>query len=173
MLGFMAFFAISDSIQVMVSQNFGAGNSQRIRAFMITAMITVALVGVAFISALLIAGESLILMFVDDKNSGETVALANSFITYVWPLFLFVGFNMLVSGYLTAIHLPFQSGLIALCRSLVFPASLLILFYFILADNLFIVALPVAEAISFVLAVAIFWHYTPAKVMRRSLAGPS
>jgi putative MATE family efflux protein len=173
MLGFMAFFAISDSIQVMVSQNFGAGNSQRIRAFMITAMITVALVGVAFISALLIAGESLILMFVDDQNSGETVALANSFITYVWPLFLFVGFNMLVSGYLTAIHLPFQSGLIALCRSLVFPASLLILFYFLLADNLFIIALSVAEAISFVLAVAIFWRYTPAKVMLRSLAGPS
>lgn len=173
MLGFMAFFAISDSIQVMVSQNFGAGNSQRIRAFMLTAMITVALIGIAFISTLLFAGEPLILMFVDDQNSGETVALANSFITYVWPLFLFVGFNMLVSGYLTAIHLPFQSGLIALCRSLVFPASLLILFYFLLADNLFITALPVAEAISFVLAVAIFWRYTPEKVMRRSLARPS
>jgi Na+-driven multidrug efflux pump len=112
-------------------------------------------------------------MFVDDQNSGETVALANSFITYVWPLFLFVGFNMLVSGYLTAIHLPFQSGLIALCRSLVFPASLLILFYFLLADNLFITALPVAEAISFVLAVAIFCRYTPAKVIRRNLARPS
>ena len=124
MLGFMAFFAISDSIQVMVSQNFGAGNSQRIRAFMVTAMITVALMGVAFIGTLLFAGESLILMFVDDQNSGETVALANSFITYVWPLFLFVGFNMLVSGYLTAIHLPFQSGLIAVSYThLTLPTS--------------------------------------------------
>jgi Na+-driven multidrug efflux pump len=173
MLGFMAFFAISDSIQVMVSQNFGAGNSQRIRQFMITATVAVALMSVAFISALLLAGEALILIFVDDHNSGVTIGLANSFITYVWPLFLFAGINMLVSGYLTAIHLPFQSGLIALCRSLVFPASLLILFYFLLTDYLFVVALPIAEALSFILAVAIFLRYTPTKVIQGSPAKAS
>ena len=168
MLGFMAFFAISDSIQVMVSQNFGAGNSQRIRQFMITATVAVVLMSIVFISALLLAGEALILIFVDDYNSGVTIGLANSFITYVWPLFLFAGINMLVSGYLTAIHLPLQSGLIALCRSLVFPASLLILFYFLLTDYLFVVALPIAEALSFILAVAMFLRYTPTKVIKGS-----
>jgi Na+-driven multidrug efflux pump len=80
---------------------------------------------------------------------------------------------MLVSGYLTAIHLPFQSGLIALCRSLVFPASLLILFYFLLTDYLFVVALPIAEALSFILAVAIFLRYTPTKVIQGSPAKAS
>jgi putative MATE family efflux protein len=167
MLGFMAFFAISDSIQVMVSQNYGAGNSQRIRAFMITAMITVTFLSAVFIGILLLYGDTLILMFVDD-NSDETVALANSFMTFVWPLFLFVGFNMLVSGYLTAIHLPFQSGLIALCRSLVFPAGLLFLFYNVMTDYRFVAALPIAEAISFVLAIFISSHHTPAKVMQYS-----
>jgi Na+-driven multidrug efflux pump len=107
-------------------------------------------------------------MFVDHKKSGETVALANSFIAYIWPLFLFVGFNMLVSGYLTAIHLPFQSGLVALCRSLVFPAGLLILFYLLMADYRFVAALAVAEAISFILAVVIFFRYTPAKALQYS-----
>jgi Na+-driven multidrug efflux pump len=168
MLGFMSFFAISDSIQVMVSQNYGAANIQRIRAFMITAMITVTLLSTVLISILLLAGDSLILMFVDHKKSGETVALANSFIVYIWPLFLFVGFNMLVSGYLTAIHLPFQSGLVALCRSLVFPAGLLILFYLLMADYRFVAALAVAEAISFILAVVIFFRYTPAKALQYS-----
>jgi putative MATE family efflux protein len=168
MLGFMSFFAISDSIQVMVSQNYGAANIQRIRAFMITAMITVTLLSAVLISILLLAGDSLILMFVDHKKSGETVALANSFIVYIWPLFLFVGFNMLVSGYLTAIHLPFQSGLVALCRSLIFPAGLLILFYLLMADYRFVAALAVAEAISFILAVVIFFRYTPAKALQYS-----
>ena len=67
MVGFMAFFAISDSIQVMVSQNFGARNPERIRAFLKTALVAVGLVGALCIAVLLSASEPLIGLFIDHR----------------------------------------------------------------------------------------------------------
>ena len=93
----------------------------------------------------------------------SAVALAKELVTYVWPLFLFAGFNMLVSGYLTAIHLPFQSGLVALCRSLILPVSFLLLFYLLLPDYRFVIALPVAEGITFALALFVYLRHSPEK----------
>ncbi|MEM7019641.1 MAG: MATE family efflux transporter [Pseudomonadota bacterium] len=167
LLGFMMFFAISDTVQVMISQNFGARQAKRIRAFLQTAGSSITLLSIACIITLLTASEPLIYLFVEDQNSTETVALAKEFVTYVWPLFLFAGFNMLISGYLTAIHLPFQSGLVALCRSLILPASLLILFYFLFSDYYFVAAISVAEGLTFILATALFILHRPEKAIQQ------
>ena len=43
--------------------------------------------------------------------------LATELMAYVWPVFLFAGANMLISGYLTAIHHPFKSGLMSRARA--------------------------------------------------------
>jgi Na+-driven multidrug efflux pump len=164
-IGFMAYFAISDSIQVIISQNFGARNPQRIRAFLRTAGIMIAGVSAGIVSLLLAGSESLIGLFIDVERDRETLALALEFVTYVWPVFLFAGFTMLISGYLTAVHLPFQSALVASCRSLIMPAGLLILFYMLLSDYRFVAAISVAEAFSFVLAITLYLYHTPASVI--------
>ncbi|MDE0841429.1 MAG: MATE family efflux transporter, partial [Porticoccaceae bacterium] len=168
MVGFMAFFAISDTIQVMVSQNFGARNPQRINAFLQTAAVAVIVIGALCIAVLLTASEALILLFLDDQpgQGGDTLLLALTFVNYVWPLFLFAGVNMLISGYLTAIHRPFQSGVIAVCRSLVLPAGLLIVFYSFLSDYQFVAALPVAEGLTFVLATVMYLRHMPMRALR-------
>ncbi|MGK0471765.1 MAG: putative MATE family efflux protein [Candidatus Azotimanducaceae bacterium] len=165
MLGFMVFFSISDTVQVMVSQNFGARRSERIEDFLKTASYFIALLSVVLISVLLTMSEPMILLFVDDQNSTAMVAMATEFVTYVWPLFLFAGANMLISGYLTAIHLPFQSGLVALCRGLILPAVFLILFYVLLDDYRFVAALAVAEGLTFALALFMFLRHTPRKAL--------
>jgi Na+-driven multidrug efflux pump len=110
MTGFMMFFAIEDTSQVMISQNL-------------------------------------------------------EFVTYVWPIFIFAGFNMMITGYLTAIHLPFQSALLAMSRGLILPTGLLILFYSLLSDFRFIAALSIAEGIAFILAIALFLRYSPQKAI--------
>lgn len=165
---FMMFFAIAETSQVMISQNFGARKSERIRAFLKIAGIVVALLSAASIAILTTASEPLIYLFVDDQNGAEMVALATEFVTYIWPLFLFVGFNILVSGYLTAIHRPFQSGLIALCHSLILPAGFLLLFYYWLSDHRFVAALPVAEGITCVLAIVMLLRHKPERVVSNS-----
>ena len=109
----------------MLSQNFGARQTKRIEDFLQTASWLILLVSGFFITALLTLSEPLILLFVDEQSGGEMVAMATELMAYVWPLFLFAGANMLISGYLTAIHLPFQSGVVALCRSLIFPGGFL------------------------------------------------
>ena len=165
LLGFMVFFAISDTVQVMISQNFGARNAERIGAFLKTAGSNIAVLSLVFVAVLLTASEPMILIFVDDRSSTEMVAMATDFVTYVWPLFLFAGANMLISGYLTAIHRPFQSGIVALCHGLILPAGFLVLFYLLLSDYRFVIALPVAEGVTFVLALVLFLRHSPVKAV--------
>jgi putative MATE family efflux protein len=165
-IGFMAYFAISDSIQVIISQNFGARNPQRIWAFLRTAGIMIVGVSAGIISLLIAGSESLIGLFIDVERDSETLALALEFVAYVWPVFIFAGFTMLISGYLTAVHLPFQSALVASCRSLIMPAGLLILSYMLLSDYRFVAAISAAEAASFVLAVTVYLYHTPTSVIR-------
>ena len=165
LLGFMVFFSISDTIQVMLSQNFGARQTKRIEDFLKTASWLILLVSGFFITALLTLSEPLILLFVDEQSGGKMVAMATELMAYVWPLFLFAGANMLISGYLTAIHLPFQSGMVALCRSLILPGSFLFLLYILLSDYRFVAALAVAEGVTFVIAFIIFLRHTPHKAI--------
>ena len=157
------FFAIEDTSQVMISQNYGAQNAQRTRAFLKTACVIVALLSLFFITILLTASEPLIYLFVNEKDSDQTVALALEFVTYVWTIFIFAGFNMMITGYLTAIHLPFQSALLAMSRGLILPTGLLILFYSLLSDFQFIAALSIAEGVAFILAITLFLRYSPQK----------
>ena len=166
LLGFMVFFAISDTIQVMISQNFGARNAARIGVFLRAAGSTIGVLSVVFIAVLLTASAPIIRVFVDDRNSVEMVVMAMEFVTYIWPLFLFAGTNMLISGYLTAIHRPFQSGVVALCRSLILPAAFLALGFWLLSDHRFVVALPAAEGVTCVLALVLFLQHLPAKAVR-------
>ena len=166
LLGYMMFFATSDTIAVMISQNFGARNAARMTAFLKTAFGTIAALSAIFITVLLTAGEPIIRLFVDDRDSAATVAMASEFVTYVWPIFLFAGVNILLSGYLTAIHRPLQSGTVALCHSLILPAAFLALAYWLLADQRFVVALPAAEAVTCLLALALFLRHLPTKAVR-------
>jgi Na+-driven multidrug efflux pump len=129
----------------------------------------IAFLSLCFIAILTTASESLIYLFVDNHSSSETVALALEFTTYVWPLFLFVGFNMMISGYLTAAHLPFQSAIVALSRGLILPTGFLILFYNLLSNYRFISALAISEGITFILAVTLFFHYNPEKAISREM----
>ncbi len=168
MLGFMVFFSVGDTCQVMISQNFGARNTQRIRQFLLVALANVLLVSLLCILMLVNFSEPLIYWFLKDEGSAGTVALAKEFIGYAWPIFIFVGTNMLITGYLTAIHLAFQSGVVALCRSLILPACLLLVMYFIFTDYRFVLALAIAEAFTFLLALSFFWQHSPQKEIQRS-----
>lgn len=163
MIGFMIYFSISDTAQVLLSQNFGARNRVRLNKFLAIAFTMTSIVSLATILVLLAFNESLIYMFVDAKGAETTVDLAVEFIYAIWPLFIFAGANMTISGYLTAIHLPFQSGVVSLCRSLIFPASLLVALFFLFTDNRFVIALPIGEFLTLILAIFFFSRHRPSK----------
>lgn len=161
MIGFMIYFSIADTAQVMISQNFGAQNAKRLKQFLKITFLMNSLVSILTILVLLVFNESLIYMFLDVQGNDKTVTMAIEFVYYVWPVFIFAGVNMAISGYLTAIHLPFQSGMVSLCRSLIFPASLLILLFMLFDDNRFVIAIPIGECLTFLIALAYFMRHQP------------
>lgn len=165
MIGFMIYFSISDTAQVMLSQNFGARNIQRLKRFLNITFVMSGIVSALFIFVLLYFNESLIYMFLDTQGAETTVSMAIDFIYYLWPVFVFAGINMTISGYLTAIHLPFQSGAVSICRSLIFPATLLVTLFFIFDDNRFVIALPIGELLTFVLAVVLYIRHQPERAI--------
>ncbi len=159
-IGIMISFGISDSLQPIISKNYGAKEPKRIMIFLKLALLSVAFVGLSMISLMLLAPNELTNLFLDNSDD-ETRKIVISFALFIWPVFLFNGFNMTLSAYLTAIHKPLPSATIALTRSLVFPITFILLLPLIFGINGIFMALAVAEFFTFILALYFFKRFAP------------
>lgn len=163
-LSLMVFYGIADSMHLLVSQNFGAGNRRRINQFLAAAAWSILLLCALFLILLFTAQDALVQIFLDG-SAQSTTALAQSFIQLLWPLFLVNGLNVLISSYLTAMHLPLPSTLVALSRSLILPVGLLLALYWWLPQLPILLALPLAEWLTFLLAVGLFLRFRPHRLI--------
>lgn len=162
----MLCYGIADALHLLVSQNYGAGQTQRVRQFFQISLLAGVGLGLVLVVLLLNWQQTAINWFVDSQNS-EVTGLAAQLMTLVWPLFLINGANILISCYLTALHQPRPSAAIAAARSLVLPGVLLLLMYQSLSwlqqvwglpSWSFVVALPIAEACALLLALMLLRH---------------
>jgi putative MATE family efflux protein len=163
LIGIMISFGISDSLQPIISKNFGAKKYLRINEFIKLAFISTSLVGVVMIFLILLLPETLANIFLEDNNL-DTKQIVLNFTKFIWIVFIFDGLNLVISAYLTAIHKPLASMLIALSRSLVFPVIFILTLPFLFGDSGIFMAIPLAEAFSFVIAVFLFKKYKPKKI---------
>lgn len=153
-IGVMTCYGIVDGVHPLVSHNLGAGQAQRARQVVKLAAITLAGLGLAMSTLLLLAGHRIPALFL---GSGETAAMAQAttLIAIIWPLFLFNGFNMLIAVTFTALQRPLPSAIIAFSRSLVLPAGLMLWLAWAFPSQPFLLALPLAEALTLVLALGL------------------
>ncbi|MFC3852549.1 MATE family efflux transporter [Salinispirillum marinum] len=159
-IGMMMVFSIGDAGGVFVSQNYGARQLARIRQFLATSALNALAIAAVFIGLLLWQTETLVSAFLN-ADEVEVIALTTELIGWVWPVFVVNGLTMIVTSYLTALHQPVPSAIIALSRGLILPASLLLTFYFMFPQWPFIVALPIAEWLTFGLALVFLWRFFP------------
>ena len=164
MIGFMMFFSLGDACQVIISQNFGAKKPKRIGQFLKLAFVFSIVVSVLCILPMLLIPKTLISMFLQDQ-AHTTIDLAMGYIQIIWAVFVFAGLNMIISAYLTAVHLPAQSALVAVFRTLIMPSMLLLIFYFWIPSIHFLWALPLAELVTFIVAMIIFIKFKPSSVV--------
>jgi putative MATE family efflux protein len=157
-------FAIGDSLQPMVSHCLGARDAVRIRQFMRIGLTTVTVVGFTVVGLLLTMPEMLIDLFLEEK-SHVTEAIANEFITWFWPAFLFNGIGICLAAYATAMHKPIPSAIIAVCRSLIFPGLFLLLLPMWFADSGIYMAIPAAEFVTFFIAIYIYRKNLPERLV--------
>ena len=166
-LGLMMCYGIADAIQPIVSKNFGAGARTRLYQFMRVGSVTALAISLCLAALLLALPDQLIGIFLNEEAS-NTRAIAQAFLSYVWPVFLFAGINVTIIEYLTAVHQPIPSAIVAMMRCFLLPAALLALLpvYFDIVG--IYIALPVAELLCFLLAIY-FWHrYRPSRVLAAS-----
>ena len=109
--------------------------------------------------------ETVISLFLREGEN-RTVEIALTFIALFWPAFLFNGMNITLSSYFTALHKPLQSATIALSRSLVLPVLGLAFLPLWFGDGGVFLAIPVAEATTFILAVVLVNKNRPDRLMK-------
>ncbi|HCL39035.1 MAG TPA: multidrug transporter MatE, partial [Marinobacter hydrocarbonoclasticus] len=164
-LSLMVFYGISDAMHVLISHNLGAGNAERIRRFMGCGATVILSLALALVVTVWLFGNQVVRLFLDTTADPATAALADRFLTILWPLFLVNGINVLLSVYLTAMHKALPSALVAFSRSLVLPALLLVGIARFAPEWPLLLALPLAEWLTFGLAIALFLRFRPQRVI--------
>jgi len=159
-LSLMMAYGFADALHLLVSQNFGAGQLQRIQSFLHAAFWSVIVMGSLVVSGLLLAGDNIILLFLENDQP-DIIALSHSLILLIWPLFLVNSANIILSCYLTAVHQPTPSAAVALSRSLILPAGLLLTLNLLFDDWQFLIALPIAEWLTFAFALTLAYRWRP------------
>ena len=158
--GLMICYGVSESLQPLISQNLGAKNGERIKAYLKVGLVSVFLTGVTIIALLLFIPEFLIGLFLNEQ-AVDVSDIATQFVRLFWPAFLFSGINIALSSYFTAMHKPIHSAVIALSRSLVLPGLLLLVLPNYMGSDGIYISIPIAEALTFVLASILYWRNQP------------
>jgi putative MATE family efflux protein len=158
MVSIMISFAISDGIQPIVARHYGAKEFRRIKTFLKLASSTILLFSIVLLVFVLTTPEYLIDIFLNE-NANETKNITLEFLSYTWLAFLFIGLNILITSYLTAIHQPFASATISLARSLVLPILFVSILSFYFGVVGVYIALPFSEIVTFFIAIYFFRKY--------------
>lgn len=164
MVGLEVCYGISDSLQPTVSKNLGARQPVRIVRFTITAVVSSFTIGLIVSTLFILYPEALISIFLAEGEV-ETEAIALAFIAVFWPAFLFNGVNITLASYFTALHKPIHSAVIALSRSLVLPAIGVLLLPLWLGDTGIFVTVPVAEALTLIIALILVSLNRPSRIV--------
>src|SRR5690606_31374690 len=159
----MIVYGIADALQLLVAQNFGAQQVKRIRQFMLTSAATIAVL-TALVIALMLGGRPLWITWF--FREAAVIALAEAFMRIIRPILILSELNILISSYLTALHKPTASAAIALLRSLLLPIGLLLLLPQLFPDYPVLLALPLAEWLTFAVALVFFLRYKPSRLFR-------
>ena len=152
----MIAYGISESLQPTISKNLGARQTEKISGFLMVASKSWLMVGLFFCGLLIVFPDALISVFLKDSEL-QTQAIAREFIYFFWPVFLFNGLNIVLSSYFTTVQKPLHSAAIAISRSLLLPVFCLLLLSSWLGDIGVYIAVPIAECLTFILAI---WLYT-------------
>jgi Na+-driven multidrug efflux pump len=149
--GILIMFGISDGVGVIISYNYGNKQYNRVdKTLKLASKINLA-IGIILFLILFIFGEQLILLFTNTNNNILDFAVRGSKI-YAFS-YLVCGFNIINSGYFTAIGDAKSSIVISLSRGIVFVIlGINILPMFIGIDGIWL-TIPFAELMSLIIGI--------------------
>lgn len=153
----LAMFGISDGINAPVSYNYGCGKHKRVMWLYFVSISITLIIGFVVFMLVTFAGDKLITLFSKDPASeADIIQMAFSGAKLYSISFFLVGFNIVSSGFFTALGKALSSVIIALSRGLIFILIGIFTFpKFFGLDAVWLVV-PFAEACTAVITIVLF-----------------
>ena len=151
---FISFYmGIAVATAPIISYSLGAQNKTKIKEILKYSFITIAFTAVMILGILFVSGEFIIGLFV---NSGHVFDLTVSALTYFSPVFLFIGVNVFLSGYFTALGDGLTSAVISTLRSLILVIVFIILLPMLIGVNGIWLTMPLAEITTVIISLRLY-----------------
>lgn len=150
------YMGIAVATAPVVSYNAGSGNHEKIKETIRYSFITIAVSSVLVLTISLLYGKNIINLFVD---SGHVFTLTWEGLKLFSPVFLFIGLNVFLSGYFTALGNGFISALISSLRSLILVVIFILILPQVMGVSGVWVTMPLAEAVTIFIAVYLYRKY--------------
>ena len=154
---FISFYmGIAVATAPVVSYNYGAQNYGKIEETTRYSFITIAISSVLILAVSYIYGKDIIHLFVGD---GNVFSLTWDGLKLFSTVFVFIGLNVFLSGYFTALGNGFISAIISLLRSL----FLVVIFILVLPKLIGVsgvwLTMPMSEAVTIFIAIYLYRIY--------------
>lgn len=154
---FISFYmGIAVAIAPVVSYNVGSRNHTKIKETTRYSFITIALSSVLILAVSLLCGKQIIHLFVD---GGNVFTLTWDGLKLFSPVFLFIGLNVFLSGYFTALGNGVISALISSLRSLILVVVFILILPNIIGVSGVWLTMPLAEATTIFIAIYLYQTY--------------
>ena len=151
---FISFYmGIAVAVAPVVSYNVGAQNPGKIREMLRYSFRTIAVTAALILAASLLGGQAIIHLFV---QSGNVFDITWQALRLFSPVFVFIGFNVFLSGYFTALGNGLTSAVISLLRSLVLVVVFIAVLPLLLEENGIWLTMPFSEAATVLVAVQLY-----------------
>ena len=151
---FISFYmGIAVAVAPVVSYNVSAENPRKIREMLRYSFCTIAITAVLILAASLLGGPAIIHLFV---QSGNVYDITWQALRLFSPVFVFIGFNVFLSGYFTALGNGLTSAVISLLRSLVLVALFIAVLPLLLQENGIWLTMPFSEAVTVLVALQLY-----------------
>jgi putative MATE family efflux protein len=142
---------VGQTIQPLVSSNFGAGLHSRIKSFLRMSLLTVIVMGVFFVGIGELFPVQVIKLFM--TTTPEVLGIAPAITRIYFVLFLFLGITILSTYYLQSVMRDKVSMLVAVLRSIVASGLLLFTLPLFLGITGVWLAVPVSEFVVAIIAL--------------------
>lgn len=157
------FTGVGQSVQPIISTNYGAGNTERIKAIKRMAYITVIIMGAVFSLSGILFPVTVCRIFI--KMDPTLSAISGYGVRGYFFTFLPFGINLLTSYYLQAILSSGKSLCISLLRNIILSSVCILIFPLFAGANSLWFVMPVVEVI--VLCLCLYFLRTPLEDPRK------
>ncbi len=151
------FMGLTSAVEPVFSFHYGAGNVEMRKRVFKLSNLWIIIMGVVMLVGVYFGNEAITKIFFDPGTEIYDITALGIKITVLSAIF--IGFNTFFSGLFTAFSNGLISGLLSVIRSLVIMVICLLLFSYLFKGVGLWIAMPVAEALSFVVCIVFVLKY--------------